>query len=156
MYYILGLISLGASASAIQVSSQNSQCKFPMMAVFSPGGPIANAAIGENRIGGGYQEGVYSISPPSLADSEGHNCIVDPSSTQFYCSQYTRGNANFSVDKDGNLVHNGSSKWLACPVTGPDADGSFNIYTDAKPDTTGCTDVTIKTYAHICRPLMHY
>jgi hypothetical protein len=156
MHYVLGLISLGVSASAIQMSSQNSECKFPMTAVFSPGGPIASAAIGENRIGGGYQEGVYNISPPSLADSEGHNCIVDPSSAQFYCSQLTRGNANFAVDKDGNLLHDGSSKWLACPITGPDADGSFDIYTDAKADTTGCKDVTIKTCVYIYQPLMHY
>lgn len=148
MHYILGLITLGASASAIQTSNQNSQCKFPMTAIFSTDGPVMNAAIGENRIGGGYLRGDYTISPPSLSDSQGHNCIVDPSSSRFYCSQYTRGNANFGVDEDGNLMHNGTSKWLACPVTGPDADGSFDIYTSSKANTTGCEDITIKTYVH--------
>jgi hypothetical protein len=129
------------------MSDQNSQCTFPMTAVSDLGdGPTLNAAISENRIGGAYEEGVYSISPPSLADSQGRKCVVDPSSTQSYYSQDARGNANFSVASDGNLLHNGEAKWLAYPVTGPDASGSYARYTDAKPDTSGCKSIAIKTY----------
>ena len=145
MHYILSLIALGASASAIQTINQNSQCTFPMTAVSDPkDGPVENAAIGESRIGGANEQDVYSLSPPTLSDSQGRNCVVDPSSAQFYCSQGTHGNANFTVASDGNLMHNGDAKWLACP----DADGSYAIYTDAKPDTAGCKAITIKTYVH--------
>ena len=143
MHYILSLIALGASSSAIQITNQNSQCTFPMTAVSDPGdGPFVNAPIGESHIGGPNEQGVYCLSPPSLSDSQGRNCVVDPSSAQFYCSQDTRGNAHFSVATDGNLLHNGDAKWLACP----DADGSYAIYTNTKPDTTSCKTITIKTY----------
>jgi hypothetical protein len=145
MHYMLGLAAFGLSASAIQVSAQ---CTFPIAAVGNPGGPIVNEAIGENRIGRAFRQGVYSISPPSLSDSQGYNCIVDPSSAQFYCSQDTTGNANFSIANDGSLLHHGSAKWLACPVTGADADESYDIYADEKADTTGCQDITIMTYVY--------
>lgn len=154
MQYVLPLIALGATASAIQVSNQNSQCKFPMTAISNRGDPVVSEAIRQHRIGGApSQQGSYSISPPSMVDSHGHNCIVDPSSSRFYCSQDTRRNANFSVANDGSLLHNGNAKWLACPATGPDALGGFDIYTDAKLDITGCKDITIKTYvqgSHLC------
>lgn len=121
-----------------------------MTAVSDPkDGPVENAAIGESRIGGANEQGVYSLSPPTLSDSQGRNCVIDPSSAQFYCSQGTHGNANFTVASDGNLMHNGNAKWLACL----DADGSYAIYTDAKSDTTGCKVITIKTGDASCNVL---
>jgi hypothetical protein len=146
MHYVLHLLAVAVSTSATVVPGQNTQCTFSMTAAGSSKVPIIPDSIGENRIGGSHQRGVYTITPPFLIDSKGHNCIVDPSSAQFYCSQETRGNAQFSIATDGNLLHNGDSKWLACLVTGPGTDESFAIFTDGKFDTTGCEDITIKTY----------
>lgn len=144
MHYVLQLLALTVSASATLVAGQNTQCTFSMVAASSSNPLIISDSIGENRIGGD-QRGVYTIAPPFLVDSHGHNCIVDPSSAQFYCSQGTPGNSQFSITADGNLLHNGNSKWLACPVTKPGTDGSFAIFTDTKFDTTGCEYITIKT-----------
>lgn len=151
MRYVLPLVALGVSASATHVSNQNSQCTFPMTAVSNPGGPIVREAIGNNRIGGASSlQDVYSIGQRSMSDSHGYDCMIDPSSSRFYCSQDAHANANFSVANDGRLLHNGSAKWLACEATGPDASGSYHIYTDQKHDTTGCKDITINTYVHSC------
>jgi hypothetical protein len=150
MHYVPPLLAIGLSASATLVSSQSPQCTFSMAAIGSPNDTTVEGAIlenFENLIGQILPLGQFSFAGPLLNDTLGNNCAVDVMSSQFYCAPAMSGNGQFSIDEDGNLAYNGISNWLACPVTGSD-DGIFNIFTDAKADTTGCQNITLQTYVH--------
>jgi Ubiquitin 3 binding protein But2 C-terminal domain/Cell wall mannoprotein PIR1-like, C-terminal domain len=122
-----------------------------MSAVGEPNGTIVEDTIGENRIGGGYSQGIYYMNNShSLFDALNHNCLIWPSNFQFQCTQGAPGFTNFTLADDGNLMHNGSEKWFACPAAGPGNDGSYNIFSDALQNTTSCESVTLRTGGFSC------
>jgi hypothetical protein len=47
-------------------------------------------------------------------------------------------------------MHDASEKWYACPSAGPGDDGSYNIFSDALPNTAGCELVTLRTGGFSC------
>jgi hypothetical protein len=151
MLLSLSLLTFGLCASAAVVPRQTTPCSFSMTTVGPPNGSIVEDTIGENRIGGTYPQGIYTISAHNLTDSLGHKCLIYPSTSQFQCTQGTNGASNFSLADDGSLLFDGKAQWWACPATGPGNDGSFNIFADTKADTTGCEAVTLKTYVHKLR-----
>jgi hypothetical protein len=144
MIYPLPLLALGLAASAVSIPRQDQQCSFSLVAVGEPSGTITEDTIGENRIGGGFPQGVYYAINHTMYDALHHQCLIDPTSFQFQCVQGSYGNTNFTFANDGNLMHDGYENWLACPATGPGEDGSYNIFSDAKAPTSGCEIVTLK------------
>jgi hypothetical protein len=124
-----------------------------MTAVGEPNGTIVEDTIGENRIGGGYPQGIYYMNGHALFDSLNHNCLIDPSTFQFQCTQGVVGATNFTLADDGNLMLDASEKWFACPAAGPGNDGSYNIFSDALQTTTGCESVTLRTGGFSCSAL---
>jgi hypothetical protein len=153
MLSFLPLLALGLCASAASVPRQITPCTFSMTAVGEPNGTIVEDTIGENRIGGSYPQGIYYMNGHSLFDSLNHNCLIYPATFQFQCMQGATGTTNFTLADDGNLMHDASEKWFACPATGPGNDGSYNIFSDALQDTTGCESVTLRTGGFSCSAL---
>jgi hypothetical protein len=143
-------LALGLGAFAASVPRQTTPCTFFMSAVGEPNGSIVEDTIGENRIGGGYPQGVYYMTNHSLFDGLNHNCLIWPSTLQFQCTQGAAGATNFTLANDGNLMHDASEKWFACPAPGPGDDGSYNIFSDALQNTTGCESVTLRTGGFSC------
>jgi hypothetical protein len=147
----LVLFALGFCASAASIPRQTAPCTFYMSAVGEPNGTIVEDTIGENRIGGGYPQGIYYFNGShSLYDGLNHNCLIWPSTFQFQCTQGTAISTNFTLADDGNLIHDASEKWFACPAAGPGHDGSYNIFSDALQNTTGCESVTLRTGSFSC------
>jgi hypothetical protein len=145
------LLALGLCASAASIPRQATPCTFSMSAVGEPNGTIVEDTIGENRIGGGYPQGIYYMNNShSLFDGLNHNCLIWPSTLQFQCTQGAAGLSNFTLADDGNLMHDASEKWFACPAAGPGDDGSYNIFSDALQNTTGCEIVTLRTGSFSC------
>lgn len=146
----LSLLALGIGASAASIPRQISPCTFAMTAVGEPNGTIVEDTIGENRIGGVYPQGIYYIDGHTLFDGLHHNCLIWPSTFQFQCTQGAGASTNFTLADDGNLMHDASEKWFACPSAGPEDDGSYNIFSDALKNTTGCQSVTLRTGGFSC------
>ncbi|KAF8853071.1 GPI anchored cell wall protein-like protein [Acephala macrosclerotiorum] len=152
MHMLAALIAAQA-VSAVVLPRQSTPCSFVMNAVGDPTGQIVEDTIGENRIGGGYPQGNYYMIGHALYDYQNHNCIIDPDTYQFFCTQGASGIADFSLANDGNLMHQTYENYLACPATGPGEDGSWNIFSDAKQNTTGCETVTLRTGGFNCTAL---
>lgn len=149
----LPLLALGLGASAALIPRQVTPCTFVMNAVGEPNGSIVEDTIGENRIGGGFPQGVYYMNNHAFFDSRNHSCLISPSTSQFRCTQGAEGATNFTLADDGNLMHDASEKWFACPSSGPGNDGSYNIFSDALKNTTGCESVTLRTGGFSCAAL---
>jgi len=153
MLSLLLLLALGLWASATSIPRQTTPCTFSMTAVGEPNGTIVEDTIGENRIGGGFPQGIYHINNHSLFDGLNHNCLILPETFQFQCTQGAGGATNFTLANDGNLVHDASEKWYACPSAGPGNDGSYNIFSDALQTPLGCELVTLRTGGFGCSAL---
>ncbi|ESZ91388.1 hypothetical protein SBOR_8240 [Sclerotinia borealis F-4128] len=153
MKYLLSLVTLVAVTNAVVIPRQVIPCTFYMAAVGDPNGSIVETTIGENRIGGTYPQGLYSIDAKKLTDTEGHNCSISSTTAQFQCIQGSAVTL-FTLGDNGNLLYNNTNaNWLACPATGPGEDGSFNIFTQAKKNTTGCETIQIVTGGFSCAAL---
>jgi hypothetical protein len=141
---LLGVLSHSALA---RVVPRQAPCStFTLTAIGEPNGTIRETNVGQNRIGGTYRQGTYYFDDNHvLYDTLHHNCLVDATSLQFLCTQGAKGTTNFTFSENGNLVHDGSEKWTACPAAGPGDDGSFNIFSDLEPVDQGCEVVTLKT-----------
>jgi len=148
--FSLLILALGLCAFAASVPRQTTPCTFYMSAVGEPNGSIVEDTIGENRIGGGYPQGVYYMTGHTLFDGLNHNCLIWPSTLQFQCTQGVGVATNFTLADDGNLMYDASEKWFACPAAGPGNDGSYNIFSDALQNTTGCESVTLRTGGFSC------
>ncbi|TGO80937.1 hypothetical protein BPOR_1505g00010 [Botrytis porri] len=153
MKYSISLLALAATTNAAVLRRQSVPCTFSMAAVGDPTGSIVETTIGENRIGGSWPQGVYSINAKVLTDAEGHNCSISPTTSQFQCIQGSAVTL-FTLGNNGNLNYNNSTEdWVACPATGPGEDGSYNIFTQAKTNTTGCETIQIVTGGFSCAAL---
>ncbi|KAE8448091.1 hypothetical protein EG329_009856 [Mollisiaceae sp. DMI_Dod_QoI] len=150
---VAAVIVAAQAVTAAVLPRQNTPCSFVMFAVGDPNGSIVEDTIGENRIGGGYPQGNYYMKGHVLYDTLNHNCVIDPTSSQFLCTQGASGLADFSLADDGNLMHNTSENFVACPASGPGNDGSWNIFSDALQSTTGCETVTMRTGGFNCTAL---
>ncbi|QSZ36506.1 hypothetical protein DSL72_006386 [Monilinia vaccinii-corymbosi] len=158
MKYLLSFLALVAATNASVLPSQTFSrqvvpCTFSMVAIGDPNGSVVETTIGENRIGGSYPRGVYSIDAKRLTDAEGHNCSISSITAQFQCKQGFAVTL-FTLGNNGSLLYdNTNANWLACPATGPGEDGSFNIFTQAKANTTGCETIQILTGGFSCAVL---
>lgn len=158
MKYSLSFLALAAATNAAVLprqifSRQATPCTFSLIAIGDPKGSVVETTIGENRIGGSYPQGVYSIDAKRLTDAEGHNCSISSTTAQFQCKQGSAVTL-FTLGNNGNLLYNDTNaNWLACPATGPGEDGSFNIFTQAKTNTTGCETIQILTGGFSCAAL---
>ncbi|PQE04815.1 gpi anchored cell wall protein [Rutstroemia sp. NJR-2017a BBW] len=100
----------------------------------SPSGNIVETTTGENRIGGSYSRAIYSINAKVLTDANGNNCSISSSTAQFQCTSNSTATLFTLGDSSDLLYDDTNANFLACPAD----DGSFNIFSDAKEDKTGC------------------
>ncbi|KAI9744007.1 MAG: hypothetical protein M1818_002741 [Claussenomyces sp. TS43310] len=146
------------STSVIRRASPTAnECCFELLAQ-SPtlNGTVEEDTIGENRVRSAYPDGNYCVSEyfKGLRDVDGHTCLISPSSQRFEC--YGNGiatNTSFTINPSGNLMHDGSPHWLACPSGGQVSDGSYYIFSDKLSNPKGCVNVTLLTGGYSCAAL---
>jgi hypothetical protein len=151
MKYLIPLAAIASAAYAAVLPRQDVVCTFVMVGINngSSAGDIVETTIGENRIGGTYSRAVYSINAKVLTDANGNNCSISSSTAQFQCASnstatlFTLGDNNYLLYDDTN------EDFLACPAD----DGSLNIFSDAKTDTTGCKTVQLLYGGFSCAAL---
>ncbi|KAG9235039.1 ubiquitin 3 binding protein But2 C-terminal domain-containing protein [Amylocarpus encephaloides] len=147
------LLGLAASSLGIVVPREAIPCNFYLDALGLPDGMVRQDAIGQPRVGGSFPQNSYIIDSGTMKDSQGHTCIILENTSQLQCTQGVSGNIPFAFSDDFLVQYNQNSNWLACPATGPGADGSHNIYSDSKEDKTGCQAIQLRAGAFACTVL---
>ena len=148
MKLAIPLFAFVLTASAT-VRRETSSCYFEMAAVGGLNGTIEEDSIGENRIGGDFQQGVYLLNGTTIQDNLGNNCTIDVDSAQFRCANVP-AMSGFGYTEDYYLTYDGGDQdWLACPV----GDGSYNIFSTALSDSAGCEVVLLKIGGFGCAAL---
>jgi len=150
MKYIIPLAAITSAAYAAVLPRQDTKCTFVMVGIGgSPSGEIVETTIGENRIGGSYPRAIYSIDAKVLTDANGNNCSISSSTAQFQCTSNSTATL-FTLGDNSNLLYdNTNENFLACPAD----DGSFNIFSQAKKDTTGCQTIQLLYGGFSCAAL---
>ncbi|CAG8977416.1 hypothetical protein HYALB_00007747 [Hymenoscyphus albidus] len=148
---LLGFVS---GSLAALLPRQATQCTFYANAVGLEGNPnVRQDTIGQPKIGGTFPLAKYIIDNNSLKDTQGHTCIISPEDSQLQCTTGVPQNTVFTFSNDFHILHNYNSKWLACPSSGPGSDGSQLIFSDAKPDKTGCSEIELLAGGFGCAAL---
>ncbi|TAQ87370.1 hypothetical protein B7494_g4304 [Chlorociboria aeruginascens] len=154
MKLLLLILSLILNAFTVHaVLPRDNDCNFYITAVGYPNGTARQSTIGQIRIGGGWPQASFIINANNLSDTRHHNCVIMPDSFEFQCVSGYQGLNKFSLADNGYLLHEGSPNYVACSATGPSVDGSWNVFSDAKPDTTGCQPVKLVTGGFSCAAL---
>ncbi|KAM3075194.1 hypothetical protein ACMFMG_007355 [Clarireedia jacksonii] len=151
MKYTIPLAVITSAAYAAVIPRQDATvCTFVMVAVGgSPTGDIVETTIGENRIGGDYPRAVYSINAKVLTDANGNNCSISSSTAQFQCTSNSTATLFTLGDNSDLLYDDTNANFLACPAN----NGSYNIFSQAKADATGCETVQLLYGGFSCAAL---
>jgi hypothetical protein len=116
-------------------------------------GTVSQDAIGEPRIGGTFPQGSFLIQDQIMTDSLNHTCLISSTTSQLECTQGLPG-SKFLFSNNFFILHDDTnSNWLACPASGPDQDGSYNIYSSQKADQTGCQAIELQAGGFGCAGL---
>ncbi|KFY51200.1 hypothetical protein V497_09313 [Pseudogymnoascus sp. VKM F-4516 (FW-969)] len=116
---------------------------------------VEEDTIGQNRIFSSYPDGAYCINPADqgkLYDSLGHTCIISQTTQRFQCTQGIRSQNKFVVGGNGDFFVDDSNDFWACPAKGPGKEGGYEIFAEAKVDTTGCVPITMASTKDACAP----
>ncbi|KAJ5493073.1 hypothetical protein N7539_001819 [Penicillium diatomitis] len=140
MRSFLNVAVLAASAQALVPRSGN--CCFHLTASGGGSGPVGQLSDGQNRIGdNSLPTATYCISSNGgLTDENGRGCILTPPTTQFQCDTGATPTPGFSVNSQGKLTYNGSTKFYACE-TGQN--GGLNIYTQLSSALSNCKSIEL-------------
>ncbi|PSS28310.1 hypothetical protein M430DRAFT_63452 [Amorphotheca resinae ATCC 22711] len=141
MRYALASLALAAGASAASIPRS---CSFGITATGGEPGTMGQLSDGQNRIGGGLPPASYSISNGAITDSNGRGCILTPEVEQFQCDSGAAPTGGFAISSSGEISHNGSETFYACPAS----DTEWNIYTTPVVGQKKC--VTIGLTASGC------
>jgi hypothetical protein len=147
------LMALILHASAGVINRQAFPCTFSMVATGNLNGTISQDAIGEPRLGGTFPQGSFLIENGTMTDSLNHTCLISLTTQQLQCTQGLPG-SKFWFSNNFLVLHDETnSNWLACPASGPGQDGSYNIYSSQKADTTGCQAIELQAGGFGCAAL---
>lgn len=130
-------LAAGASAAILP----REQCTFGLTASGGAQGQVGQLSDGQNRVGGGHPTGSYSLNNGAITDSQGRGCILTPPTTQFQCDMGATPSTGFSIGGNGQLEHNGSPTFYACPASS----GEYNIYTKSVDQQEKCVQITLST-----------
>jgi hypothetical protein len=148
---VLLLIS-GLVASATVIQRQNpATCCFSLIAQGGVSGPVGEDTIGENGIGGNFPQSMYCVSNGSFTDCGGQPCAILSSNGQFVCeSNFMPSSSSFTFADNGELLHDGSPNYFACPSPGLENNGSYSIFSSSIADSSGCVSITLLTGGFSC------
>lgn len=80
--------------------------------------------------------------------------MILSSNGQFVCEANSiPTSTRFTLADNGDLLHDGSPNYFACPSPGPANDSSYNIFSDNIADSTGCSSITLLTGGFSCAVL---
>jgi hypothetical protein len=139
MKYAFTSLAFGLGASALNVPRT---CTFGLSASDSSGnlGSVGQLGDGQNRVLGGYPAASYSINNGQITDAAGRGCILTPPTSQFQCDTGATPSGGFDIGSNGQVTHDGSSIFYACPATSA---GESNIYTTPVAGQTKCYQVSL-------------
>jgi hypothetical protein len=136
MKYTLASLTFGLYASAATLPENI--CTFTLIASGEASGIVGQLGDGQNRVGGGYPTGTYSMNNSQITDAHGRGCILTPPTTQFQCDDGATPTGGFSTS-NGRVAYNGSLAFYACPAT----DSESNIYTQPVAGQTKCVKIEL-------------
>ncbi|TVY43964.1 hypothetical protein LSUB1_G001367 [Lachnellula subtilissima] len=144
------LIALILHASTAVISRETSPCNFFMAATGGLNGTISQDAVGEPRFGGTFPQASFFIAHGTLTDRLNHTCLISSTTHQLQCTQGVAG-SGFKFSDNFLVLHDETNaNWLACPAPGPGQDGSYNIYSSQKADSTGCLVIKLQAESFGC------
>ncbi|TVY21732.1 hypothetical protein LARI1_G000398 [Lachnellula arida] len=144
------LIALILHASAAVISRESFPCDFFMVATGELNGTISQDAAGEPRVGGTFPQASFLIGHGTMTDSLNHTCLISSTTHQLQCTQGLPG-SRFMFSNNFLVLHDETNpNWLACPAPGPGQDGSYNIYSSQKADSTGCHAIELQAGSFGC------
>ncbi|CZS98253.1 hypothetical protein WAI453_012001 [Rhynchosporium graminicola] len=132
-YYTSLAFGLGASASILPRDT----CTFTLTASGGQSGIVGQLSDGQNRIGGGNSTGIYTINNGKITDAKGRGCILRPPTRQLQCDVGATPTGGFSIGSNGEVRHDGSSTFYACPAS----DSMYNIYTSPVSGQDKCVEI---------------
>ncbi|TVY69009.1 hypothetical protein LSUE1_G008008 [Lachnellula suecica] len=146
------LTALQASAGVINRQASPA-CTFSISATGPVNGSVGQDTIGEPRVGGSFPQGVFLMDNGTLTDSLNHTCLISSTTSQLQCTQGLPG-SKFMFSDNFQILHDeSSSSWLACSASGPGQDGSYNIYSSTKANSTGCQAIELQAGGFGCSGL---
>jgi hypothetical protein len=130
------------AAGANALVGRSSSCCFSLNASGGASGTLGQLSDGQNRIGDdSLSPAQYCIdSNGAITDGNGRGCILTPPTTQFQCDEGATPTPGFSINSQGQLEYQGSTKFVACE-TGQN--NGLNVYTEESDAVTQCKDVTL-------------
>jgi len=132
-------ISTLALALGANVVLARDMCHFQLTTSGWVSGVVGQLDDGQNRVGGSFPTGSYTIDNGAFTDDQGRGCILTPPTSQFQCDVGAAPTPGFSIDCDGSVSYEGSATFYACPAT----DTEFNIYTIPDPNQKKCVEITL-------------
>ncbi|TVY29556.1 hypothetical protein LHYA1_G000990 [Lachnellula hyalina] len=150
IFTITTFLALILHASTAVISRETFPCNFFMVAIGGLNGTISQDAVGEPRVGGTFPQASFLIAHGTLTDSLNHTCLISPMTHQLQCTQGLPG-SEFKFSDNFLVLHDETNaNWLACPAPGPGQDGSYNIYSSQKADSTGCHAIKLQAGSFGC------
>ncbi|KAK9413111.1 hypothetical protein SUNI508_12096 [Seiridium unicorne] len=144
------LLSSGAISAAATLRHANRQasqgCCFQLDSSGTLNEDVEEDHTGHLDLGGTFQQGSFCLDGGKVQDAVGNQCFMRSPNYQFQCYQKgVVGDTVFDIVSADNgttkLVYNdGPGTYLACSSDGGE---SYEIYSTAKPDTTGCIEVSL-------------
>ena len=136
-------LALGASAGLIP---RGDTCYFELTAHGTDvegtdiSGIVGQLSDGQNRIGGDYPTGEYTLSNGGIGDNQGRGCILTPPTTQLQCDVGASPTTGFSIDCHSSVTYKGSPGFYACPAVDS---SEFNIYSAPVSGQDKCVPITL-------------
>jgi hypothetical protein len=142
---LLLLLPVEAAFAAVLGRQDTSGCCFYLNSAGYVNETVEESHTGELFLAGSFQQGGFCLdeSAKTIKDTLGNNCFMRAPDYQFECYSGIVGTTVFdiaaSTGSDKLVYDNGTGTFLACPL----ADQSYEIYSTAKTNTTGCLNVAL-------------
>ncbi|KAI1425729.1 hypothetical protein F5Y12DRAFT_795671 [Xylaria sp. FL1777] len=145
-------MATGAS-TAVNPRQLDDSCCFGLSSVGFVSEEVKEDHLGDLSLGGPFQQGGFCFdrSTKTIKDILNHNCFMRAPTQQFQCYAGIVGATAFEIllnplDGKWYLAYDrGPGTYYACPI-GTGDDKYYDIFSDSKPDTTGCTVIALTVY----------
>ncbi|KAH9906768.1 hypothetical protein F4778DRAFT_595456 [Xylariomycetidae sp. FL2044] len=150
-FLILFLLMWCSITNAASLPRQsNDRCCFHLASVGLVNETVLESHIGTLLLGGTFQQGGFCLDKTTNTIQDGlkHGCFMRDPGQQFECYAGLTGPTSFHHSpptSDGTVYltyDDGPGVYFACPA-GKGVDQTYNIFSTAKTDTTGCLPVAL-------------
>ncbi|RKF76392.1 putative gpi anchored cell wall protein [Golovinomyces cichoracearum] len=134
MYFSIIILSL-----IVTTVTASDPCNFGLISHGGKSGQVGQLPDGQNRLGGGYSQAIYTMEDGAITDSSGKGCVITPGVQQFQCDQGAEPTRGFSISENGILSHDGSPEFYACPASYSE----YNLYTSPVAGQAKCVGISL-------------